>query len=69
MALNKYEKIALLDDWYWFSTKNKFDFHGIKIIGNLDFSQEIFYEDIYKEAIVAIGDSITRKEQLFLLNQ
>ena len=58
LALDRYSKIAFLDDK--FNPKNEYEFQGIKIIGNLDLSQEIFDKNIYQEAIVAIGDSITR---------
>ena len=58
LALDRYSKIAFLDDK--FNPKNEYKFQGIKIIGNLDLSEEIFDKNIYQEAIVAIGDSITR---------
>ena len=59
LATNKYQKISFLDDKF---SKNSFskDFFKINIIGDLSFAQELKTQEMFNDAIVAIGNSSIR---------
>ena len=58
-STNLFSKIAFLDDKF-IENNDEENFMGINIIGKLNYSKELFENEIFTNAIVAIGDSITR---------
>ena len=52
LALDRYSKIAFLDDK--FNPKNEYKFQGIKIIGNLDLSEEILIKIFIKKLLLLL---------------